>query len=367
MDEDIGQALRVARKTAGLSIAQLARSITFSESHLRSVENGNRKITHEVVGAYDKALGLGGILVDLFVAGQDDDLKRRTALSLLGTITAVGVSAPRVIAESLRESILFAVGADDWQDITIEYGRRFMIDSPEVFRQRLTGDLLVLRQAISTSDSSNIQLAAPRLLMLHGMVSANLGNIDDAARWYRAARLAADRTGNDQLRGWVRGREAFRRGYEGAAPSEVLLMSADVQDVEAKLATAQAYARVGERTEALRSLRNAHQIHAITDQSETTIYAMPPWRMALSAAYVYALLGDVNDCESQLATVRPPTSVQRWEPQLEIQRAVALARSGDIIAGIQSADKVMHATPKDERSAVLIEMYREVKVCAARS
>lgn len=346
MGEDVGQALRLAMQAAGFSITQLARLVKFSESHLRSVENGNRKITGDVVEAYDEALGMGGILVDLYATGQDDDLRRRTALSLLGTVTAIGMSAPQLIAESLRESILSAVGTDDWHDIAIEYGQRFMIDSPTVFRKRITGDLLILRQAISATDSNGSQLTAPRLMMLHGMVSANLGNTAEAARWYRAARLAADRTGDEQLRQWVRGREAFRRGYEGASPNEVLLMSADVHDVEAKLAAAQASARRSERTEALRSLRKAYKIHEASDQSEATIYAMPPWRMELSSAYVHALLGDVNGCESHLAAVSPPLSVQRWESQLEIQRAVALARSGDAITGMLTADKVMRTTPK---------------------
>jgi len=365
VNSGIGQALRRAREAAGVSIAQLARLATFSESHLRSVENGNRAVTRVIAETYDQALAMGGIVVDLFIAEQDgDDVRRREALSLLGTVSILGISAPQLIAESLRESLLSACDAGDWPDIVAENGQRFMTDSPSSFRIHLTGDLIVLRHSISQSDSDATRLAAPRLMTLHGMVTANLGNADKAARWYRAARLAADRTEDEDLRQWVRGRAAFRLGYEGAKPHDVLILAAGVQDVEAKLAVAQAYARLGEHRQALESLDEARRIHGSVDQSETTIYAMPPWRMALSSAYVYALMGNVEGCEAELAGVTPPTAVQRWESQKEIQRAVAHARSGDIIGGSQLAESVLKSTPLEERSIVLMEMYREVRECA---
>jgi transcriptional regulator with XRE-family HTH domain len=364
----IGQALRATREAAGVTIAQLARQAAFSESHLRSIENGNRTVTRDVAAAYDRALSTGGIVVDLYYAAQaGDDVRRRQALALLGTVSALGVSAPQLIAESLRESLLSACDTGDWPEIVAEDGQRFMIDSPTSFRTHLTGDLLVLRQSLSQTDALPTRLAAPRLMMLHGMVTANLGDAAKAARWYRAARLAADRARDDELRQWVRGRAAFRIGYEGAPPQEVLVLASDVHDVEAKLAVAQAFARLGAKAKALASLNEARRIHESVDQSETTIYAMPPWRMALSAAYVYALIGDVQRCDAELVEVSPPPFVQRWESQLKIQRAVACARSGDIVSGSQLAESVLRDTPKEERSIVLMEMYRLIKNCAARS
>lgn len=176
---------------------------------------------------------------------------------------------------------------------------------------------------------------------------------------YRAARITADGTGDSRLREWVRGREAFRRGYEGAAPSEVLTMAVGVEEVEAKLAVAQAYARLDQTAQACIALTEARRLHSTADQSESTIYAMPAWRMALSSAYVYALLGDVKGCDKEHSAVVPPDTVKRWEPQREIQSAVAYTRSGDIASGAVIANKVMHKTPDEERSIVLKEMYME--------
>jgi hypothetical protein len=178
-------------------------------------------------------------------------------------------------------------------------------------------------------------------MTLHRMVLANLGDTPNAARWYRAARLAAGRAGEDDIRQLVRGREAFRRGYKGATPHEVLTVAAGVEDVEAKLATAQAYARIGEPAQARWALTEARRVHVSADQSATTIYAMPPWRVALTAAHMYALMGDVKGCDAELATVTHRIWLRDGEARLGIQRAVAYARSGAGIAGMQAANSVI--------------------------
>jgi len=368
VSEAFGQALRAIRMSAGVSLPKLARGAAFSESHLRNVENGNRAATREIADACDRALGTGGILVDLFIADQDEDaMRRRAVLGALGTVVGLGVVDVRLVAESIRMSLLATLGVEDWDEVGVDYGRSFMSDSPTEFQARLSGDLLVLRQSMMESDSAQARLVAPRLMTLQGMVTANLGDAAGAARWYRAARLAADRTGDDTLRQWVRGREAFRRGYEGASPDEVRAIAGGVADIEAKLAVAQASARTGEDGLARIALDEARRIHEATDQSETTIYAMPPWRMALSSAHVYALMGDVTGCDGELRKVTPPPTVKRWESQLEMQRALAYAKAGDTAEGLHAARSVLRTISKEEHSIVLTEMYGEVKRCACRN
>jgi len=146
-----------------------------------------------------------------------------------------------------------------------------------------------------------------------------------------------------------------------------MAIASGVDDVEARLAIAQAYARMGESSLARIALDQARRIHEVTDQSETTIFAMPPWRMALSSAHVYALLGDVTKCHDELSTVAPPPTVKRWEAQLEMQRALASAKDGDTAAALDAARALLQSIPKEEHSIVLAEMFREVKQCALQS
>lgn len=60
MDEGLGEALREARRVSGMSFRKFARLAGFSESHLRSAENGHRTVTPEVASAYDRVLCTGG-------------------------------------------------------------------------------------------------------------------------------------------------------------------------------------------------------------------------------------------------------------------------------------------------------------------
>jgi hypothetical protein len=139
----------------------------------------------------------------------------------------------------------------------------------------------------------------------------------------------------------------------------VLAASADLDDVEARLASAQALARLQETSRAYTDLNEARRLHETCDQSEDTIYAMPHWRMALSAAQVYALAGDVTRCEDELALVVPPAAIQRWESQTEMQRVIAYAKSGDDSTASHIIESTVSSGNFDERSVVLTEMRRE--------
>ncbi len=60
MPDHLRQALREARKNSGRSFRGFAQQAGYSESHLRSVENGLRAVTEDVVAAYERVLATGG-------------------------------------------------------------------------------------------------------------------------------------------------------------------------------------------------------------------------------------------------------------------------------------------------------------------
>lgn len=60
MPGSLGHALREARRSSGLSFREFALRAGFSESHLRSVENGHRSVTDDVATAYDRVLATSG-------------------------------------------------------------------------------------------------------------------------------------------------------------------------------------------------------------------------------------------------------------------------------------------------------------------
>ena len=80
--------------------------------------------------------------------------------------------------------------------------------------------------------------------------------------------------------------------------------------------------------------------------------------MAVSTAYVFALLGQPDACMAELAGTPRPT-LRRWHAQYELQMAVALTRSGDTAAGAAAAREVWGGLPADQRSIVVAQMMRE--------
>jgi tetratricopeptide (TPR) repeat protein len=60
MAEELRGELRAARRRSGLTFAVFAQAAGYSESHLRSVENGTKPVTGDVARAYDRVLATGG-------------------------------------------------------------------------------------------------------------------------------------------------------------------------------------------------------------------------------------------------------------------------------------------------------------------
>lgn len=71
MPDTLGHALREARKGSGLSFRRLAEQAGFSESHLRSVENGHRAVTADIAAAYDRVFATGGEFATALARDRD--------------------------------------------------------------------------------------------------------------------------------------------------------------------------------------------------------------------------------------------------------------------------------------------------------
>ncbi|MFC4334351.1 helix-turn-helix domain-containing protein [Salininema proteolyticum] len=81
-----GTAVKQLRTACGLSRSALARRASVSESHLRNIENGQRRPTDTTAENLDEALGTDGLLIELAAAG-DNEMRRRTILQSIAVLT----------------------------------------------------------------------------------------------------------------------------------------------------------------------------------------------------------------------------------------------------------------------------------------
>ena len=103
--DSLGQALREARRDSGRSFGWFARQAGYSESHLRSVENGHRAVTDDVAAAYDRVLATGGEFASALArvgdAGTPVPWDQSGTLAVLASLTSGdGVDRRTFIAAS---------------------------------------------------------------------------------------------------------------------------------------------------------------------------------------------------------------------------------------------------------------------------
>jgi hypothetical protein len=101
---------------------------------------------------------------------------------------------------------------DQWRARIARYGRDYMSLGAAEMQQRLTADLVVLQQQL---EAPELWAVASRLMTLYGKTIPGTDG-SKAVHWYTMAATAADRSGDDASRVWVRGRAAIALGYEGA-------------------------------------------------------------------------------------------------------------------------------------------------------
>lgn len=86
----LGEQLRDVRKAAGIGLREMSRRTFYSAAYLSMVEQGQRDVTHDVLAAYERVLGLE--------LRGDDTVDRRDFLWLLGVAGANATVATELAA-----------------------------------------------------------------------------------------------------------------------------------------------------------------------------------------------------------------------------------------------------------------------------
>src|SRR5436190_14730649 len=167
MVDTFGDALRVLREAAGMTIPALAARVNYSKGYLGNIETGERRPTADLDDVCDRVLGAGGFLVLLAACERSggDEMKRRALLNGLAMLNGmallrgVGATKVGVLADAVRASLAAALGtrpADQCQALCEEHGRRCMTDPPSEMQAALLGDLLVLREQLPADDRKEL-------------------------------------------------------------------------------------------------------------------------------------------------------------------------------------------------------------------
>jgi transcriptional regulator with XRE-family HTH domain len=188
-----GVQLRQSRQAAALSLRQLAVRVGYDHSYLSQVERGQRPGSAELARLCDRELGTGDKLTASYA-----EMHRK----------------PEPPADPLEAA---------WHALTSAYDLRPAEEhARDIPPAQLLPELVAEVQLLQGQRSTGTAVRSAQLCVLIAETLTGLGHLRTARRWWRAARVTADSSGEAWVRSVVRAREAVSGLAERRDPTELL-------------------------------------------------------------------------------------------------------------------------------------------------
>ncbi len=370
--------------------------VTAAETHWRQLEHLHRDQLTRQFTRHGRALPEAG-------EPEDDDVNRRTLLTLLGPAALGGPILDTL--EQLRRSLDGALAlepaerdADEWEQLAADYARHVHVQPPARTLPALTADFADLHDRIATASGplrTRMIHSAAQLAALTAITFVTVRDTLTAQRWWRTAARAAATVGDPRLSALISGRHAVLSLYS-AAPERVLAMA----DRAIALGTskpcagvimgwsarAQTLARLGHDEAARQALDTITDLYPRLPDSDnhdkTSQWTWTDQRLHFIESEVHSFAGRINlafRAQDAARALYPATSFQ-GPTQIEAHRATVLIRSGHVETGVthlastldaltdwQRADGLVHRTATDAVNAVPADQQHKPYVTRARA
>ncbi|MCX4587466.1 helix-turn-helix domain-containing protein [Streptomyces sp. NBC_01481] len=364
----IGELIRELRKARGWSQGRLASTVndqfgtTLTREYVSNWERSKVK-----PGAY--YLRCLSAVLDVPLAVLEGEVDRRTFLTDAAGAAIAPVVASDLLSEGFAARLNGGPSADAWEAKLATYGTEYMSLGAADIQRRVSGELVVVQQQL---DDPRLWSVASRLMTLYAKTFPGSDGAK-AVHWYRMAAQAADQSGDDDARVWVRGRAAIALGYEGASLGVADMLADQAMAISVKPSLGLLNAVYGKahaaalRGDQATALELAEQGQRIFDQAgsyeQTSDYAVPWWRVNVFRSLLLARLGDERGAvEAQEQARRElPDSLPRFATHLELHRGLMLARAGDRAGGTAYAQAAMDALPPEKHSLTLRMLMDEIR------
>ncbi|MFJ7127788.1 helix-turn-helix domain-containing protein [Streptomyces sp. NPDC098101] len=364
----VGTLIRDLRTARGWSQGRLAQQIN---------EAFRTNVDREYVSRWERSkVRPGGFylrclsaVLDVPLAVLEGEMKRRTFLSDVAATAIAPIVASDLLAAGFGARLHGGPTIDGWEEKLATYGTEYMSLGAADIQRRVSGELVIVQQQL---EHPRLWSVGARLMTLYAKTFPGSDG-SRAVNWYRLAAEAADRSGDDQARVWVRGRAAIALGYEGAALGMADLFADQAMEISDKpslgllnatMGKAHAAALRGDRDTARHLMDQGRRIFdSAGSHEQTSDYAVPWWRMNVFMSLLAARLGDeATAVDAQEAARRElPESLPRFATHLEMHRGLMIARSGDRAGGVAYARAALDALPPEKHSLTLRLLMSEVR------
>ncbi|MEU2392090.1 helix-turn-helix transcriptional regulator [Streptomyces sp. NPDC007369] len=364
---DVGELIRDLRKARGWSQGRLASEINKAHGTALSREYVSNWERSKIRPGGFYLAALSGVL-DVPLAVLEGEVDRRQFLTDVAGASIAPVVASDLLSKGFTARLQGGPTADVWEGKLATYGTEYMSLGAADIQRRVSGELVAVQQQL---ENPRLWSVASRLMTLYAKTFPGSDG-SKAVHWYRMAAKAADESGDDEARVWVRGRAAIALGYEGASlgVADVLADQAlaiggrpSLGLLNAVMGKAHAAALRGDRDSALKLADHGRRIFdGAGSYEQTSDYAVPWWRMNVFLSLLLARLGDEKGAVSaqEEALRELPETLPRFRTHLEMHRGLMLARSGDRAGGVAHAQAALAALPPDKHSLTLRMLMDEV-------
>lgn len=296
-------------------------------------------------------------------------MKRRDFLTDAAGAAIAPVIASDLLSAGFAARLQGGPSVDTWEAKLATYGTEYMSLGAADIQRHVSCELVVVQQQL---DTPRLWSVAARLMTLYAKTFPGSDG-SKAVRWYRMAAQAADRSGDDDARVWVRGRAAIALGYEGASLGVADVLADQAMAISDKpspgllnaiFGKAHAAAIRGDVDTARKLMDDGRRVFDKAGSYEqTSDYAVPWWRMNVFASLLAARLGDESTAvDAQDAARRElPEELPRFATHLEMHRGLMPARSGDVSGGVAYARAALDALPPEKHSLTLRLLMAEVE------
>jgi transcriptional regulator with XRE-family HTH domain len=363
----VGKLIKDLRSARGWSQGRLADEIneTFGTGLIREYVSRWERCTVAPGPFYLRCLSA---VLDVPLAVLEGEVKRRRFLTDVAATSIAPVVASDLLAAGFTARLGGGPDLDEWETKLDAYGAEYMSLGAADIQRRVTGELVAVQQQLETP---RLWSVAARLMTLYAKTFPGSDGTK-AVSWYRLAADAADESGDDETRVWVRGRAAIALGYEGASLGVADILADQAMAISDKpslgllnavMGKAHAAAIRGDAATAHRLLERGHRVFdAAGSQDQVSDYAVPLWRFNVYTSLLAARLGDESAATTaQDAAVRalPPT-LPRFATHLEMHKGLMLARAGDQQGGVSYARQALGALPPEKHSLTLRMLMNEI-------
>lgn len=371
----VGALIRELRLASGWSQGRLASALCETAQHAT--------VTREDVSRWEHGKRRPGpfwmrhlatvLQVPLQTLERADVRRRDFIKNLAATLVAPMVASDLVEAGFAAALTNRRLTPDKWREKIARYGRDYMSLGAAEMQQRLTTDLIVLQQQL---EEPELWAVASRLMTLYGKTIPGTDG-SKAVQWYRMAATAADRSGDDDSRVWVRGRAAIALAYEGTClpladgfANQALAISTrpSLGMLNAVMGKAHIAALRGDEQAAFSLLEQGRRVFEQTaSEEQESDFAVPEWRMAVFTSLLLARLGAERAAgvEQEAAMRTLPASLPRFATHIDLHRGLMLARAGDRAGGVAHGRAALGRLPPERHSLTLRMLLAEIEAVPA--